>query len=144
MRTLASPRTLTWLLGGQIALTVAAFAVLGVAFATSATGMMLSSGILLQGVLLIVGGSMGIVAVRSPVWRVRAAIVLLAPAVLVLASALSPVGPAVGQDGLPDELWQPLQHTLAVLTWAHWLAFAGTVLSTVAGLVVLTAGRRAA
>jgi hypothetical protein len=142
MRILESPRTLPVLLGGQIALIVAAFAVLGVSLATSTTAMMLSSGIMLQGALVIVAGIMGLVAVRSPAWRVRAGIVLLVPAVLILASSLGTTEPSVGQDGVPDEVWQSIQHTIQVLTWAHWLTLAAAVLSTVAGTLILTAGRR--
>jgi hypothetical protein len=148
--------TVKWLLWLQLALTIASFAVAGVSLLGGqprvssrsgrvvVTGVLVSSSVVVYGVLLLAGGVIGLVAVRrrSSVWYLRASIVLLAPAVLGIASSFttSSVDESVPDDVLPSGTWQDM---LRLLTWSTTLAAAAAVVAVLSAVLVLLLRRKA-
>lgn len=94
--------------------------------------------------MLLAGGGLGIVAVRrgSRDWCLRAGLVLVVPAVLAVGSILTPApeAEAIPYGLVPEDVMRSWDRTLALLTWAHRLAFVAVVLAAVAGVLILLHG----
>jgi hypothetical protein len=146
------------LLWTQIALTVSAGGLAAVAMASAATrvsttsgltwsvGAAVSSPLPIACAVLLAGGALGLVAVHraSRAGCLRAGIVLITPAVLAIASiATAPSkAEAIPEEILPDEVLRSLNRMLALLTWAHRLAFVAAMLAAVCGVLILLSGRK--
>jgi hypothetical protein len=141
----------------QIALTVAALTLAGVALTSRTTtrysgltvtgGVMASGPVIVCGVLLLVAGIMGWVALRLRRLYLRSSIILCAPLVLALASSLS----APSTDGdvywlaiSADDIGLSIQKTLRLLEWSSWLILVAVLLSALSALLLLLLRRRRA
>jgi hypothetical protein len=147
-----------WLLWAQIALTVAAVALAAVAVLAGSTdvstgsgstvimGAAVSSSLLIVGAVLLVGGGLGLVAVRrgSRIAGRRAGLVLITPAVLAVGSipSGSPAADPLPDGAVPAEVLRSLEQMLALLTWAHRLAFGAVVLAAASATIILLSSRR--
>lgn len=74
----------------------------------------------------------------------RAGLVLIAPAVLAVGSipSGSPASDPLPDGAVPDEVVRSLEQMLALLTWAHRLAFGAVVLAAASAIIILLASRR--
>lgn len=135
----------------QIVLTLGAIAPAVVAMTSSPTvrisGMAVSSGVAVStpviacGVLLLVAGMTGLIALRSHRFHLRASIILLTPLVLAVATSLSTSSSDQAWSGFGVE--QSIEDTLRLLEWSSWLILAAVLLSAVSAafLLVIRKGR---
>lgn len=156
LETVKVVRAVLWV---QIVLAVAALALAGVAMASSTNvrsssqgrtmvaGAVVSSSILVYGVLLIVLAVLGLIAVRRKdrVWFLRAGIGLLAPAVVAVASTVSTGEESAGfQAYVPADMWASIERTLRLMEWASWLVLATMILATLSAVLLLQLRRKVA
>jgi len=147
-------RAAKWLLYGELALTVAALLMAGMALTSDMTttpggavvgGAMVSTPVLLCGVLLIVGGVLGLVAVRRPSLSVRAGIILLAPLAFAVVSSLAALS---GDDDagthalMTSDAMRSFEDTLRLLEWSSSLVFGAVIAAAVSGVLLLLLWRR--
>jgi hypothetical protein len=147
-------RAVLWV---QIVLAVAASALMGLALASSTnarssiqgrtivSGAVVSTSILIYGVLLIVAAVVGLIAIRrrDRVWFLRAGIALLAPAVIAVASAVSTGEETVGvQAFVTVDMWASIERTLRLMEWASWLLLATMLLATLSAVLLLLLRRK--
>lgn len=147
-------RAAKWLLYGELALTVAALVMAGVALTSGTTttsggtvvgGAMVSTPVILCGVLLIAAGVLGLVALRRPRVRVRAGIILLAPLAFAVASSLSAL-PAEDDSGtqvlMTSQVMESFEETLRLLEWSSSLVVGAVVGAAMSGVLLLRLKRR--
>jgi hypothetical protein len=143
-------------LGVQIVLTVAALVVAGVAMGsetmvstqgrTVTGGVVVSAPIIVCGLLLLVAGTAGLVALRLRRGYLRSSIILCAPLALAVASSLS----ALPEDGAGEQtlfaygVQSAIEKTLRLLEFSSWLLLAAVLLSSVSALLLFLLRRRLA
>jgi hypothetical protein len=148
-----------WALRAQVVATVTAVGLAVAALVSPSTdvsesgstviaGAAVSTPLLILCIVLLAGGGLGVVALRhgTRVSRLRAAIVLMAPAALTIWSIFetsSEAEPIPGGQYLGgDEVTRSISRTLALLTWAHRLAFLAVLLAAASAVLVLLYGRK--
>jgi hypothetical protein len=144
-------RVAKWLLYAQLALTVAALVLVGVALTSDTTttsggivirGTMVSTPVILCGVLLIAAGILGLVALRRHSMYLRAGLILLAPLIVAVGSSLPSESDARTQVLLGEDTFGPIEETLRLLSWSASLVFGALLGAAVSGVLLLQLKRR--
>jgi hypothetical protein len=141
----------TWLLCVQLALTVAALVLAVMAMTSKLTttshmtvagGVMVSTPVIVCGVLLLAAGILGLVALRRRSLYLRAGIILLAPLVLAAASSVPGEEETGSQVLLPQGAWQSFQQTLRLLEWSSGLILGAVIVAALAAVLLLQLRRQ--
>jgi hypothetical protein len=141
----------TWLLCAQLALTVAALVLAVMAMTSKLTttsgmavagGVMVSTPVIICGVVLLAAGILGLVALRRPSLYLWAGIILLAPLALAAASSVPGEEETSSQVLLPQGTWQSFQQSLRLLEWSAGLMFGAVIVAALAAVLLLQLRRR--